>query len=66
MAFTEGAECSGLSIADLHEKFDQCDPDIEQHFSQNDLSNMSEYEKVRLRNIKRNYLAMNALGKRYI
>ena len=57
-------EFSGLKVQDL-EQFDHDDPDIEQHFSKEELLGMSEYEKTRLRNIKRNFLAMNALGKTY-
>ena len=44
---------------------DQDEIDVEMHFSKEEWSKMSEYEKKRLTNVKKNYLAMTAMGRVY-
>lgn len=55
-------DISNMSVEELHKTIDETDPNIEEHFSTAELQNMSEYEKNRLRNLKRNFLAMTAVG----
>lgn len=53
---------AAVNLEDLHEKYDNVDPHIEQYFSAEEVKKMSDYEKQRYRNMKRNYLALNAIG----
>ena len=57
----EQIDFAAVNLDDLHEKYD-VDPNIEQYFSVEEVKKMSDYEKNRYRNMKRNYLALNAIG----
>ena len=62
MALEETMGAPAGELDNMFKQYDQEDPNIEVHFSPEEISKMSEYEKKRLRNLKRNYLVMNALG----
>ena len=62
MALEETIGAPAGELDNMFKQYDQEDPNIEVHFSPDEIAKMSEYEKKRLRNLKRNYLVMNALG----
>ena len=62
MALADAINAPPEELDRMFKEYDQEDPNIEMHFSSAELTKMSEYEKKRLRNIKRNYLVMNAIG----
>ena len=62
---TDALNASPDQLTSMFKQHDQEDPDIEAHFTAKELSAMSDYEKKRLRNVKRNFLVMSALGKQF-
>lgn len=50
-----------FDFSNLHEK--EKPSDIEQYFTKAQLENLSDYEKVRYRNMKKNYEMMVKMGK---
>ena len=62
MASFDALNASSGELEQWFKEVDPEDPNIEVHFTPQQLAKMSEYEKNRLRNIKRNYIVMTALG----
>lgn len=47
-------------------EFNSNDPTIEEHFTTEELLSMSDYEKKRLRNIKRNFVVLSGMGEQTV
>lgn len=55
-----------IDFAALIQKHTNDTLNIDQHFTPEELCDLSEHKKVRLRNVKRNYLMLIQLGKVFI